>query len=46
MEALNVNASIRHIRVTGLQSKEYEFRMAASNTCGQSPSQKSCEVDG
>ncbi|HTE25533.1 sugar-binding domain-containing protein [Flavitalea sp.] len=29
-------AEIRHIRVPGLQSKVYEFRLAALNACGQS----------
>jgi beta-galactosidase len=34
---MNVNtADIRHIRVTGLQSKDYEFRLAVLNACGQS----------
>jgi beta-galactosidase len=34
---LNVNAAdIGHIRIAGLEKKVYEFRMAASNACGQS----------
>jgi beta-galactosidase len=35
---MEINAAdITHIRVAGLQNKSYEFRLAASNACGQSP---------
>ncbi|RYF97285.1 MAG: hypothetical protein EOO00_00555 [Chitinophagaceae bacterium] len=36
-KSININAGdIRHIRVRSLQAKPYEFRLAASNACGQS----------